>query len=231
MRELALLNVARGSAFAPWLTGARLLIDTGADKYDWSPNGVLAWDGQPVDAILGCTGADLDRMLSRQETEGEVTLVVGQREAPARLKQARAVLAATALGWMGPMPNPNAPDDLESEVRRACLEIVVGPADRVVPLFSAAAPAEWQDLRVRVTERARRRFVTVGLSDTPLAAEILVEGELTQLRQAAAAFVTAGRFSSTIQLESGTFCIAVQRLASARGPRHLVQLRPASPTA
>lgn len=230
MRELLLLNVLRSSPYSSWLAEARLRIDCGADQFDWSPRGVTKWAGTPVDAVLTCSPADLDGMLAKKPPEEAVRLQLGERDAPPRLKHARSILAATALGWMGPVPDPDSPAELEREVRRACLEIVIGPGDSVLPLFSPAAPAEWQDCRVRVSEGARRRYATLGMADTALAAELWTDVGLPVLRKVAVAVAGMGRAPRELQLEPNRYLLTPQPLASARGTRHLLHVREIGPT-
>lgn len=229
MRELLLLNVLRSSPYSAWLGEARLRIDCGTDQFDWSTRGVTTWAGAPVDAVLTCSPADLDRMLAKKPAEEAVRLQLGERDAPARLKHARSMLAATALGWMGPVPDPDSPAELEREVRRACLEIVIGPGDSILPLFSPAAPAEWQECRVRVTEGARRRYTTLGMADTALAAELWADGGLGTLRSVALAVAGLARAPRALNVGDNRYALTPQPLASARGTRHLLHVRVIGP--
>lgn len=225
MRELLLLNVLRSSPYAAWLRDARMVVDSGTDTYAWSARGVTKWDGEPADATLSCSGGDLDRMLAKKPPEEAVRLALGERDVPARLKHARGVLAATALGWMGPVPDVEAPEALEREVRRACLEIVVGPGDQILPLFSPSAPPEWQTCRVRMSDGARPRYATLGMADKALAAELWTEASLPTLRSIALALTAAGRAPRELQVGEQRFSLTPQPLASARGTRHLLHVR------
>lgn len=195
MRELALLERIRRSPFGgSWLRGARLRIDAGTPVL-WSTDRVVLHDGAPVDAVIACTVDDLDRMLSRQDPEGQVVLSLGDRDLPDRVKQARGVLAAAALGWCGPWPNPVAGEHVEL-VRKAVLDLAVGPGDATGALFPAEAGL---DLRFRRTDGARVAHCTLGLAETH-GVEFVTTGGLAGLRAAALATLRLGRCPRSISL-------------------------------
>lgn len=225
MRELALLNTLRNGIFHRSFYGdARFLLLADGDRIEWSPTGVVPDADRTVDAVITCESGDLDRMLQRQAPEGGVNVELGNRDVAPRLKQARVVLACSALGWMGPLPNPNAPLELERMVRRAAIDLMVGPTDQLLPLFSQRAPAELHHCRVRFTDGARRQYTSEGLADTPLEAEISTFLGVEVLRRSAAAMTEAGRVLPTLQSDDAVYVSRVSPLPSARGKRVLVRV-------
>ncbi len=190
MRELALLERIRRSPYGgAWLDGARVQLDWG-EPWLWSTHGVRPWDGGAADAVITCTLGDLDRMLSRHAPEGEVRLSLGDRDLADRVKQARGVLAAAALGWLGPWPDPEAVEHVDM-VRSACLHLAIGPADEWRPLFPTGA------YRLRRTAGARDRWCTVGLAETH-GMELWTSGDRRWLRAAAVHLIERGALPAAV---------------------------------
>ncbi|MFZ5476294.1 MAG: hypothetical protein ACOZNI_05910 [Myxococcota bacterium] len=155
-------------------------LDAG-EKWAIRGRGVLAWEGEPVDAWIRCSPEDLRRMLDGQ-APGEVVYRLGDRELADRRKQAHAVLVLAALGWVGPWPDPAAGDDHEALVRAALYDLGIGPADARAPLFPEGGET------VRLSHGARNTVVTEGLAGP---CELAVDGREPDLRalRAAALFV------------------------------------------
>ena len=200
---LPLLDRLRRSPFGgDWLRGARLALQCGDDALLLATDRVVPWGGEPVDARLLAQPADLDRLLSGEVPEGEVGWVLGEREdAAPRVKQARAVLALAALGWCGPWPHPDAAPELVALTRRAVLDLAVGPADAVGPLFPPAVPAELRGVQLRFTDGARPRHTTLGLSDTAGAPEFVTDAGPRWLRVAVLAWIEAGSVPRRLDVE------------------------------
>ncbi|MBM4390250.1 MAG: hypothetical protein FJ090_03940 [Deltaproteobacteria bacterium] len=190
MRELALLERIRRSPFGgAWLEGARIKLDWG-EPWLWSTGGVRPWDGGDADAAITCTASDLDRMLSRHAPDGEVRLSLGDRDLADRVKQARGVLAASALGWLGPWPDPGADEHLDM-VRSACLHLAIGPADEWRRLFPSSSA------RLRLSAGARDRWCTVGLAEAH-GMELWTAGDRRWLRAAALHLIERGTLPASV---------------------------------
>ncbi len=200
MRELQLLERIRRSPFGgAWLRGARIRLDAGAATL-WSTDRVLLHDGAPVDAVITCSPGDLDLMLSRQPPTDQVVLSLGDRDVADRVKQARGVLAAAALGWCGPWPDEQAADHVDL-VRKAILDLAVGPADAITPLFPTDSGIT---LRCRRTEGARVTLCTLGLAETH-GVEFVTQGHARGLRAAALRTLKQGSWPSEITLGEHRF--------------------------
>lgn len=199
---LPLLDRLRRSPFGgAFLNGARLGLDCGGEGLLLATDRVVPWAGEAVDATLSTTVDDLDRMLAGVAPAGRVGWVIGERDGAPRLKQARAALALAALGWCGPWPDPGADAELVALTRRAVFDLAVGPADRIGPLFPAAAPAELHGLQLRFTDGARPRHATVGLSDQPGAPEFVTDAHPRWLRVAALAWLEEGSVPRVLAVE------------------------------
>lgn len=201
--SLPLLERLRRSPFGgEWLRGARLRVDCDGEQLLAATDRVVEWSGEPTDAVIQTSGADFDRMLASVAPEARVGWVLGDREdAPARLKQARAVMALAALGWCGPWPDAEAAAELVALTRRAALDLAVGPADTVGPLFRPGAPPELASVHVRLTDGARPRHTTLGLSDTPGAPEFVTDGGPLRLRLSVLHWLEAGSVPATLAVD------------------------------
>jgi hypothetical protein len=144
----------------------------------------------PTHAILRFGPGDLERLAAGRPAEG-ASFELGSADAPARKKQAFAVLALAALGWCGPWPDPLADKEHVRLVRAAHFDLGVGAADGFFALFPPGGPL---DVQVRVTHSVRgTELATVGLSDvvgrpelaTLLAPRIELGAALPALRAAA----------------------------------------------
>ena len=199
---LPLLDRLRRSPFGgAFLNGARLGLECGGEGLLLATDRVVPWAGEAVDAALSTTVDDLDRMLAGVAPAGRVGWALGERDGAPRLKQARAALALAALGWCGPWPDPGADAELVALTRRAVLDLAVGPADRIGPLFPAAAPPELHRLQLRFTDGARPRHATVGLSDQPGAPEFVTDAHPRWLRVAALAWLEEGSVPRGLAVE------------------------------
>jgi hypothetical protein len=162
-----------------WREPACVGIEAG-EKWVVRDRGVMAWQGEPVDAWIACSPEDLRAMLDGG-IPSAVSFQLGDRELADRRKQAHAVLVLAALGWAGPWPSAEASPDHDALVRTALYDLGIGPADARAALFPEGAAT------IRLTRGARPTVVTEGLG----ACELAVDGREPDLRvlRAAALFV------------------------------------------
>ena len=164
---LPLLDRLRRSPFGgDWLHGAALGLDTGGERVLLSTTRVMPYADEPLDAWIVASDEDVAAMLGNQAPPGQVGFRLGERgDAAPRIKQARAVMALAALGWAGAWPDTAADAELHALTRRAVLDLALGPNDGLTALFPPDAPPELAAIAVRLTDGARPKRCTVGLSD------------------------------------------------------------------
>jgi hypothetical protein len=222
--ELRLLDRIRRSPYAGgWLRGGLFRIETGREGWIWSPERVVPDTGEAVDATIHCTADDLGRMVDGQAPVEVVRWTLGKRDGAPRIKQSRAMLAASALGWMGPLPDPAAPDSLQIELRRACMELALGPCDALRPLFPSEAPQELSGLALRFTDGARRSWATVGLSE-PAGIELWTHLSPRALRAVAITRLESGTLPTVLELDGTCIAFRARPLPLARAIAALVEV-------
>lgn len=223
---LPLLDRLRRSPYAgAWLDGAALGLDSGSERLFLSTGRVMPYADEALDAWIRCELADFDRMLAAQTPVGQVGYALGERDDAPRLKQARAVLALAALGWCGPWPEAAADGELVALTRRACLDLAIGPADQVGPLFPSAAPPPLAAVSLRLTDGARPRWCTLGLSDTPDAPEFWTDADPRVLRVATLHWLEVGSWPRTLQTEAGVLRFEAAPLPLPHALTSLVRVR------
>ncbi|MSQ02916.1 MAG: hypothetical protein EXR71_13650 [Myxococcales bacterium] len=223
---LPLLDRLRRSPYGgSWLDGAALGLDVGSERLFFTTARVMPYAEEALDAWIRCEVTDLDRMLAGAAPKSRVGYALGDRDEPARLKQARAVLALAGLGWCGPWPDPAADVELVALTRRACLDVAIGPGDRVGPLFPSAAPASLTTVSVRFTDGARPRWCTLGLSDTVGAPEFWTDLDARLLRIATLHWLEEGSLPRTLQTDQGLLRFEVAPLPLPHALTSLVRVR------
>ena len=208
---LRLLDRLRRSPYGgAWVAGARFGVrvsSSGAadEELLFATDRVQAWRGEAVDAWLHTSAGDVEALLAGRSPEGTVGYALGDRgDVADRVKQARAVMGLGALGWCGPWPDAAAAPEVVALTRRACLDLAIGPADELRPLFSTHAPAPLRGHALRLTDGARRRWCTVGLSDTAGLPELWTDGDPRVVRIAALHLCESGSLPSRLDTPVGT---------------------------
>lgn len=169
VNEVAVVQRLADSAYAGRrLAGARIgiaLAREGSEDRRWlaAIDRCVPFDGQAVDAWVRCSAEDLEAMLGGAAPAGRVSMILGDRDAAPRLKQARALCALAALGWCGPWPDPAADPEHVELLREALYDLQVGPRDRVAAAFPEGAPWELHRVAARFTDGARPTWATCGL--------------------------------------------------------------------
>ncbi len=165
--ELVILSRLRSAPCGGrWVHGAVFGMELdGAPRWRAGVGSVLPYAGEPVDAWILCSAADLDAMLAGRVPSGRVGYRLGDRDGAPRLQQARATFALAALGWCGPWPDPAATPALDARMRAAAQDLAIGPADEVGALFAIGAPLGLDAVAWRATDDVRGRVVaTAGLA-------------------------------------------------------------------
>ena len=226
-----LLDRMRRSPFGgDWLRGAALGLNIGEERLFLSTTRVMPYALEAVDAWLVASEDDLAAMLGNAPPPGQVGFKLGSRlDAAPRIMQARALLTLAALGWAGPWPDPAADAELHALTRRAVLDLAVGPNDGWTSLFPSSAPPEIVSLSIRLTDGARPKRCTVGLSDAPGAPEFWTEGPPWLLRVAVLHWVEVGSVPTTLETDRGILTFSASPLPLPRGLSRLVRVREIAP--
>lgn len=226
-----LLDRLRRSPFGgDWLRGAAIGLEIGEERIFLATTRVMPYAGEPVDAWVVASAEDLSAMLATTPPPGQVGFKLGSRsDAAPRIMQARALLTLAALGWAGPWPDAAADAELHALTRRAVLDLALGANDGLTPLFSSSAPPELVGLSVRLTDGARPKHCTVGLSDAAGAPEFWTDGAPRLLRVAVLHWLEAGSVPATLETDRGILNFSSSPLPLPRALSRLVRVRETAP--
>lgn len=202
---LPLLDRLRRSNYGgDWLRGAMIGLEVGDEQVFCSTSRVMPYAGEALDTWIVASSEDVAAMLAGAAPPGQVGFRLGGRDdAAPRIKQARAVMALAALGWAGPWPDPEADAELHALTRRAVLDLALGANDGLTALFPPSAPSELAAIGVRLTDGARPKRCTLGLSDAPGGPEFWTDGPTRNLRFAALHWLEVGSIPGTLEIEGG----------------------------
>lgn len=223
---LPLLDRLRRSPYGgDWLRGAALGLEAGEERVFCSTGRVMPYAGEALDAWIVASVEDVVELLAGRLPSGQVGFRLGDRDDVApRIKQARAVMALAALGWAGPWPDPEADAELHALTRRAVLDLALGPNDGLTALFPPNAPGELTQIGVRLTDGARPKRCTLGLSDVPGGPEFWTGGPARNLRFAALHWLDAGSIPTTLQTEHDVLRFTPKPMPLPRGLGALVRV-------
>ena len=119
--------------------------------------------------VLEASSSDWAAMLSGRVPQEGVVVKLGNQPGNPRILQAIGLVVAAGLGWAGRWPDPDAAPEHHQLLRRACLDLRVGPEDDRCYLGKPGGP------EVRLREVAQGvSMVTEGLTDDAHGPELSV---------------------------------------------------------